>query len=281
MANNRVNVPAVGVLGLGQIGGSLCAALHTGTAQHRVGAFDPIERLCKAAIERSIIDRIHEDEAELIEASNIIVIATHIDTCLTILARYRDLLRAKALVFDVGSIKAEICNKADQFELRNFIGAHPIAGTERVPPEAWDARLFAGARFLYCESDKLSNTSRVLFERILNTIDARGEAISPEENDFQFGLTIGLPHVFAYLLRLMRVEQERSRGSFEALVGPSYRSATRVADSDPSMVEQMLWHNRKDLSRHLKSLQARLADLRLSLDCGNRDALRALIDNDR
>ncbi len=270
---------SVGVLGLGQIGGSLCAALNARPDLYRVGAFDPNNGMCNAAIARSIVDRISNSEAQLIESSDIVIVATHVDTSLILLDKHRDLLAPKELVFDVGSVKIQVCRKANDLQLANFIGAHPIAGTERVPPDAWDARLFAGAQFLYCELDSLLTTSKELFKRILEAIDAQGAMISPEDNDFQFGLTIGLPHVFAYALHQMRREAEEAHGPFEALIGPSYRSATRVANSDPRMVEQMLWYNRRDLVQHLKRFEKLVSGLRNSLESEERRALYALINS--
>jgi prephenate dehydrogenase len=267
----------IGVLGLGQIGGSLCAALKRDRSQYCVLAFDPNRVLQAAAIERSVIDRLCEDEQRLIDSSDVVILATHIDTTIELLRSYQNSLKEKQLVFDVASIKSEICETAVKLGLQNFVGGHPIAGTEQIPPDAWDMELFQSARFLYCSPVDAPKTTAQLFSEILTSINAIGEAIAPEHNDYQFGLTIGLPHVFAYTLRNMRLERVNAGQSFDALVGPSFRSATRVANSDPRMVEQMLWHNRRDLIAHLRTLEDSLAELRSSLEAGDSAALSKMI----
>ena len=52
-----------------------------------------------------------------------------------------------ALIMDVGSTKAAICDKAERRGL-NFVGGHPMAGLEQSGPDAADAALFKDAPFL-------------------------------------------------------------------------------------------------------------------------------------
>ena len=70
---------------------------------------------------------------------------------------------AKSIITDVGSTKETICNLASEHGLTNFIGGHPMAGTEEAGYEASFAQLFGGCTWILMErSDRTKTLEEII-----------------------------------------------------------------------------------------------------------------------
>lgn len=264
----------VGILGLGQIGGSLAAALKSARAAQSVIGFDVDSEMVKIATERGIIDSATSNAAECIAGSDIVFIATHHHITLQLLNEHYRHLADKLLVTDTGSLKHEIVTRAQQLQLSSFVGGHPVAGSEKKGAASWSATLFDKAEYVITSGATTNTRAAACLGAIIETLGAHPVSVDPIEHDRHFALTIGLPHVLAYTLTGMLRTAETGNAVVPLLTGPSWRGATRVAASDVGFVEQMLWNNREHLTTQLDKLLAQLNEFRQSLSDGGSDNLR-------
>jgi prephenate dehydrogenase len=152
--------------------------------------------------------------------------------------------------------------------MKNFIGGHPYAGTEKAAPEAWDGGMFAGQVFFLVEPPESSSKSRKLARRLARAVGSAPKSIDAGVHDNMFALASGLPHVIAYAL-VDSVADSRRHPSLEpGFLAHSFRSSTRVAKSQPETVAQFLWQNRTALAREISVFSEKLGELGsyLSLD---------------
>ncbi len=255
----------VGILGLGQIGGSIALGLKK-QQSYLVAGYDINHSLMQAAQGRQAVDLVCSSAAELIEQSQIPIIALPIAGIIETLREYRKPLLSKLAVSDTGSLKSAIMAEAANLGINNFIGGHPLAGTELRGAESWNAALFEGANYFITRNN---DTRPESLSHIISLIEALGgvkREIAADVHDMIFATTSNLPHVLAYVLRHLYSERKSQHSVAELFACPSFNGITRVAKSDPEMVFQMLWHNRDNLRRALAELNFRLTDIQNAID---------------
>lgn len=255
----------VGVLGLGQVGGSLAWALKTHCPEVVIVAYDAKAELMAEAKERMILDRTVGSATELVEAVEIVVLALPIDGIIKAIADLGPVLMNKTLVSDVGSIMKDIVDAAKAAGLKNYVSGHPLAGSEKRGAEAWDRTLFDGSNYFVTELADSSEAAKETLNILIKTVGATPVVVKPIPHDQAFATTSNIPHVVAFCLRRAYDRLADTVDDKSDFSCPSFRGATRVASSDPDMVFQMLWHNRNFLAGALRSFASELEIVRQAL----------------
>jgi prephenate dehydrogenase len=275
---SRLADTRVGILGLGQIGGSLGRALKLRSVAAMVSGYDLNFDLMATALADKVIDHAAENERQLIELSEIIVLATPMTGIFATLREHAELLRSKHLVTDTGSLKTEVLGIASKLGLTNFVGGHPLAGTEKRGPTSWNGNLFVRANYFLAGSKSTDLKALELARELILALDAVPISVEPPEHDRIFATTSNLTHLFAYCLQHAFEDLNGLKLDKELFRCPSFSGATRIAHSDPEMVFQMLWYNRANLQGSLRRLIERLSSAREALDQGNELDFREIFD---
>src|SRR5690606_22908778 len=72
-----------------------------------------------------------------ISTADLVIIAIPVDVSIVVVQDILGKVKDDCLVIDTGSTKLRLCNALkDNSKRRNFLAAHPIAGTEYSGPEA-------------------------------------------------------------------------------------------------------------------------------------------------
>jgi prephenate dehydrogenase len=274
---NGLNGTTVGIIGLGQIGGSLAGALRESGTDIKLIGFDRESALLDEALNRSIVDAVARSITEAIRLSDIVVLALPIRAIIEIISGQAELLSEKSLVTDVGSVMTDIVRVARSASLRNFVSGHPLAGSEKRGHEGWDSELFRGAQYFTTSTDDTAPEAEALLRDLVSALDARATEVDCETHDLAFATTSNLVHVLAYELRRAHEALADKAPDPELFAGPSFRAATRVADSDPEMVFQMLWHNRQHLAGAIGRLVGELTEVQKALTEDRPDPIRRLL----
>ena len=247
----------VTVYGTGLIGGSLALALKRALPDVHISGVDKPEVL-KRALELKMID------AAGPQAADLIVLATPIGEILRLLDELR---KETPLITDVGSTKAEICDKAAQRGLP-FVGGHPMAGLEHSGPDAADASLFEGAPFFLCRVRSTPPGAIETMQRLITAIGAVPHVISAEEHDRVVAQISHLPQIISSAL----ADQTERHGD---LAGPGLRSMTRMASS-PFHVWRDIFKTSSYLPHELRAFVERLQTVLESLERGDSEGLEKL-----
>lgn len=266
----------IGIVGLGQIGGSIAAALRQSLPAISLTACDLSDELCRHARESGLVDTIAVDAEDVIDKTDVIIIALPVMLIASVLRKYRDSLQDKPLVTDTGSLKSEIMNAVHQCKLHNFVGGHPLAGTELRGFRSWNSLLFQNTNYFIATHASTSDQASSLAGDLIDTLGAKALPIDPEEHDRIFAVSSNLPHLFAFLLKSQFERETIASAHGDAFACPSYRGASRVAQSDVEMVFQMLWGNRPNLQSSLGRLRAALERAQKALDSGDEKEFRRI-----
>jgi prephenate dehydrogenase len=241
----------VGILGVGTIGGSI------GMRARRNGAYvlgsDCSAAALDAARDSGAIDAIAVPDS-LPYAADVVVIATHLEATLSELARLASQAKvSRALLLDVSSVKAPVVRAARG--LRNFVGTHPMAGSERSGANGARTDLFEGCSWAYVPSGSDELDGRAV--EFIRSCGAAPIAIEAEEHDRCVALTSHLPQIvascYAALLR-------QNGPDSQLLCGPVARELLRIANMNPAMWGDILRANAHNVEPQLRRLTAELHD---------------------
>ena len=256
----------IGILGLGQMGGSLAMALKSRKQYRTVLGYDIKKSLLNQANRNGFIDRATNSEADLIERSQIVVLALPINTILEILERHKQALSTKTLVVDLGSVRGSIQRVSSRLRMRNHVGIHPICGTQLRGRSAWNGKLYKGTSCFVFSNKSTDNNAVRQARKLIRLIGGRPLANDYRKHDYAFAVTSGLPHILAYSLMKVRTG---SRYIPIELEGPSFAGATRVSASDHIMTGQMLYHNRDNLLKAVSNIENNIMRIKELLSRGD------------
>jgi prephenate dehydrogenase len=236
--------PPVGVVGLGQLGGSLAAALVAAGRPVQGWDVDPAAR--DAAAARGVqITR---------ELSGVVVLAVPLPVMGTALVGVT--VAPDATVTDLGSVKRPVLKTVGAGFGSRFVGGHPMCGTERSGHTAVDPALFSGARWaLGLEADtELPRWLRVA--EIALAVGAEVVPVTAAEHDDAVAAISHVPHLLAAALA---AAAGQAGPLALALAAGSFRDGTRVIGSDPGFVRAMVEGNAGPTAAALARVEEQLA----------------------
>lgn len=251
---------AVHIVGLGLMGGSLALALRGQVA--RLTAADLRADVLADACQMGVIEAAQAGARN----ADIIVLAIPADQ---IVARIAALdVSPGALVIDLGSTKAQICEALDRLpESVLAVGGHPMCGLAENGWSHATSSLYQGARFVLCETARTTPAARDLAEALVTAAGAQPLWLDRDRHDELTALTSHLPHLLSFALMRLAMARAAEDGEVFALAAGGFDGATRLARTTESMITGMFSTNAAELRRAAAGLRAQL------------DALDALLDD--
>ncbi|MEJ5225707.1 MAG: prephenate dehydrogenase [Anaerolineales bacterium] len=264
----------VAIVGLGLMGGSLALALR-GHCQLILG-IDPNPAARDLALRQSIVDLAEADPANLLPQADLIILAAPVPVILDLLENLPDFTPNPAIVLDLGSTKTEIVARMSQLPERfEPIGGHPICGKERLGLSNAERTLYYAQPFVLTPLARTTARARAASDQVIAALGARPILLDPAEHDRILAHTSHLPYLLASLLALVTPED------CAPLIGPGFRSTSRLAGTPSSMMLGVLQTNRANILAALEALQDELAVLTAALAEHDYDTLCITLDSAR
>ncbi|HHW31303.1 MAG TPA: prephenate dehydrogenase [Clostridiaceae bacterium] len=240
------------IIGLGLIGGSLAKALHERAGITCIYAVDHDEETLRNAKNDGIIMHGSTTVDRYVHDSDIIFICTPVKFTKDLLVLLNGTVNQECIITDVGSIKGEIINFADSLlGLNNFIGGHPMAGSEKAGYEASYSHLFENAYYILCPGKKTLERSIKFLSDLLKVIGAIPVILDAREHDSIVASISHVPHIIASALVNLVRETDTSEGKARMLAAGGFRDITRIASSNPEMWEGVILGNATETKRIL------------------------------
>jgi len=248
----------IGVVGLGQIGGSIVKALASRAPDLEIIGFDRDQslrnrarRFCQWADSLDTI--VHHSDCLILSVPvpAILKLLPKVAEC----ASSRDRV-ASLMVMDTGTIKAPVVREAGRHRRAfDFVGLHPLSGGECNGWSASRADLFQGDRIICCA--KRRGRAEKTAHELVKLLGATIIHIDAAAHDRMIATTIGLPHMLAFAAHGLPTRS----GAVQRLHGRSWGTLTRVAVSEPAMVGGFLCTNAKEQTRVARLFQRRLNEI--------------------
>ena len=257
----------VTIVGCGLLGASLGLALkQRGLAKHVVGVGRNVSTLEKAQAAGAI-----DAHASLLDAASdsaLVVLAVPVAQSVTVLESLAGATHPDAVLTDVGSTKAVICQRASELwpTHRRFVGAHPMAGSDKSGPEHARADLYEGCICLLEAHPALDAAAHAQVDALWQAVGARTVPVEAARHDAILAYTSHLPHVVAAALAL----RADAQGDVKPFVGNGLKDSTRIAASRPEVWTEICLTNREALLEAIDACAHELQYFRAALqaeDC--------------
>lgn len=258
----------IAIIGLGLMGGSFAMAMQN-KCKVLVGA-DPNHSACQYAIDHHIVSEASTHPGDILRHADIIVLAAPVRANIALLDKLPEWVKTPALVIDLSSTKKKIVKKMSTLpENWEAIGGHPMCGKSVAGIENSDPRIFNDATFALTELPSTSKRARDLALQIVHKIGSRPLWIDPAVHDQWTAATSHLPYLIANALA--------STTPLEAspLVGPGFRSTSRLATSSLEMMLDILNTNQEEVLMALHRFKKQLSILEDALQTLDEASLRS------
>jgi prephenate dehydrogenase len=236
----------VGIIGVGLIGASLGITLkENGFADHIIGVDKNSEHLDKA-LRRRIIDVALPLE-EMLASSNLILIATPVDTMLDLLPNVLNQVKNQVIV-ELGSTKESLLNHLSGHPRRGrLVAAHPMAGTENSGPEAALPHLFDQKCVVLVDAENSDPDALELCRTAFESIPMRITYLNAQAHDVHAAYISHISHISSFALALTVLAKEKNESRIFELAGGGFSSTVRLAKSSPEMWTPIFQQNRDNL----------------------------------
>ena len=260
----------IAVIGLGIIGGSICAALTK--AGYAVDGVDVNADSLLFALNKGYI----KGKAENISDYEVVFVATPPSVTADILATYS--FKNEAIVCDICGIKREM-EEVVYSAKRNYryVGLHPMAGKETSGITSASSDLFAMANLVVVRANETDNEA-------VNEVKEYAKAMrfgkivecTAEEHDKKIAITSQLAHVVsnAYV-------KSPQVSDCDGFTGGSFQDMTRIAGVDEKMWTELYLHNREYLLSELSGLIENLEKYKAAIEEKDENGLQELLKEGR
>lgn len=246
------------IIGIGLIGGSFAKDIKRIVPDATIYGIDANEAHLQEALSLDLIDHI-ADHGEL-GIADMVIVSIPVDVLVTELPKILDSVHDDCVVFDGGSTKGLICRSLeDHPKRRNYLAAHPIAGTEFSGPSAAIEGLYEGKTNIICEVEK---TAFKLQEKALALFQKMGMRIrymNPEAHDKHIAYVSHLSHISSFMLGKTVIEKEKNERDIFDMAGSGFESTVRLAKSSPAMWTPIFEQNKDNvvetLNEYIQNLE--------------------------
>ena len=224
----------ISIVGVGLIGGSFGLALKSKGYNGEIIGVDRPGNL-ENALGRHAIDRGYTREQfnEGVQNADLVFLCTPIQIILKQLKELAGYVKPGAVITDAGSIKRQIVEKAeaDLPSHCDFIGSHPMAGSEFKGVSAADPFLFENATWVLTPNRPIAQPKIKALVTMLELIGAKVLIMQPRLHDEIAAAVSHLPQMAALALMNLAADKNDESHYFLKMAAGGFRDMTRIASS--------------------------------------------------
>lgn len=273
-------IPHLCILAPGLLGGSVGLAAHARGVAQRITVWARRPEVRIALENQPWCASVAATPEAAVREADLVVLAAPVDRIADLVAQIAPHVRSGAWITDVGSTKGALTRAAHAALAgrAHFVGAHPMAGSEKTGWENGHADLFRGR---VCFITPLPATDPAALEgvaRFWAALEAEVTSVDPDAHDEIVAHISHLPQVLATTLCTFLAQQNPGWRNF---AGGGLRDTTRIGASDPAMWIEILRNNRDEILRALRGYQMELDGLHAALANADWTELKARLERGR
>jgi len=266
------------IVGVGLLGSSVGLAVKKHGVADTVIGIDRCRETLDIALRREAVDVVATELDVLAEINaeindGLAVICTPVRSIVGVAERIAA-VNGNLLISDVGSTKVNICRELEQRDLR-FVGAHPIAGSEKSGPEFCDADLFQDRLTVLTPTASSRAEDIERLQLFWESLGSQVLLLEPQQHDAFLAKTSHLPHAVAAALASLITEVERP------FCGTGFADTTRIASGLPVVWTDIFLDNRLQLLAMLEVFGDRLESLKTALEDSDAPAVTRFLESAR
>ncbi len=272
----------IGFIGLGLIGGSIAKALRKHCGGVELVAYSRTRRTLDEAKRTGLIDRICAKEDPVFGDCDVIFLCAPVRSNISYLPFLAKTIRKDCIVTDVGSVKQIMVDAAEDSGLSsNFIGGHPMAGSERTGLSNAADYLLENAYYFLTPCADVSSDRIKEMNDLVRLIHAIPITVSGNTHDYIVASVSHVPHIVASSLVNLVKDRDTDSQLMKLVAAGGFRDITRIASSSPEMWENICMTNRHPISDALSEYIRLLTEAKERIDAGDGKAINQMFRSSR
>ncbi len=256
------------IIGVGLIGGSIGLAVKKhGLADKVCGFFRNKDKIA-AAVKIKAIDVGTNDLKKAITHSDLIILCSPVNDIINKLRAIKKMAGKTTLITDTGSTKLEIVKAARQL---NFIGSHPLAGSEQSGISGARADLFKNSILILTPEHCKQSDSLTRLAEFWEKLGAKTIVMTPEKHDHILAFSSHLPHAAAFSLMQALPKEILSFGA------GGLKDTTRIALSSPDIWADIFISNKSEILKSINAFEASLKTIKKAIAGQNKKELLSFL----
>jgi prephenate dehydrogenase len=266
------------IIGIGLIGGSLALDIKKLNKDAVIYGIDKSESHLDEALTLGVIDK--KANLKDINLADLVIVAIPVDATVKLLPQILDLVSDDTIVFDVGSTKVAICNAVKEHpKRRNFLAAHPIAGTEFSGPSAAIVGLYKNKTNIICEVEETAFKLQEKALKLFSDIGMRIRYMKPKAHDKHIAYVSHLSHISSFMLGKTVIQKEKNERDIFDMAGSGFESTVRLAKSSPEMWTPIFEQNKENVIETLDEYIENLKHFKSLIEENNFDLVNEEMKN--
>ena len=237
-----------GFIGLGLIGASIAKSIRRVYKDCTIIGYNRSEGARTLALSDGTIDVATDKIDENFSKCDYIFLCTPVEYNCEYLKQLKNIIKDDCIITDVGSTKESIHKMVSSEGLeKNFIGGHPMAGSEKTGYENSSDRLVENAFFAITPTKDSPREKIDEYKQLVTDIGAIPVILSCEEHDFCVAGISHLPHIIASQLVNLVHDNDIPSQTMHQLAAGGFKDITRIASSSSNMWEQICMTNTSNI----------------------------------
>ncbi len=271
-----------GFIGLGLIGGSIAKALKKSDSSIHITAYNRNTNVLTTALKDGTIDSIAVSVDASFSNCDIIFLCTPVEFNSQYLSILKPIIKKECIITDVGSVKGYIHNSVKELNMEeNFIGGHPMAGSEKTGYQASSDILLENAYYAITPTSLTTKEALDFYISLVRKTGAIPIVVNPDTHDYAVAGISHLPHLIASSLVNLVRENDTEDELMKLLAAGGFKDITRIASSSPEMWSQICTTNSAQISLMLQKYIDYLSDVKKYVEEHDKPAIEQMFTNSR
>ena len=273
----------IGFIGFGLIGGSIARAIKQIKPDATLIAYNYYKTRPNTHLEHAkndgILDHIYCDLKDGFFQCDLIILCAPVLDNIKYLKELKPLIKPSCILTDVGSVKGNIHSAIEELQLtKNFIGGHPMAGSEKTGYEASSATLLKNAYYVLTPTKDTPKDALTFMTNFVSSIGAIPVILDATYHDDIVSAISHVPHIISASLVNMVKEQDDADETMRLLAAGGFKDITRISSSSPVMWQNICLTNKESILKFLSLYINQLRKMSDYIKNSDEDALLSFFE---
>ena len=271
-----------GFVGFGLIGGSIAKALKIAHPNCTITATTRTLSVLEPAKKDGVVDNIVPTVNESFNDCDYIFLCTPVITITQYLKQLKPFIKKSCIITDVGSVKGAIHKAVTQLDMEdNFIGGHPMAGSELTGYLNSSADIMINAKYVITPTKKTTQEQLQAYVQLVKDCKAYPVVMDYSLHDYTVAGISHVPHIISASLAKLVMDNDDNSHYMHLLAAGGFKDTTRIAASSPEMWDQICATNSDAICELLTKYIDLLANVRDNINNKTDGYVSDLFDTSR
>jgi len=263
------------IVGVGLIGGAIGLAVKRKKLAREVIGVSRREISRRNALKFKAVDKSTLNMAEGVKDADLVIVAAPVGKIVPLALKCAGFMKKGAILTEVGSAKERAVREIEKRLPQgiNFVGSHPMAGSDRQGVHNASHGIFNNAALILTKTKKTDAKSITRLKKFWKALGCRVLTLSPERHDSLVSLSSYLPHAVSFALSFSQTKNSLK------LSGGSLRDTTRVSLSDAELWSDIFLAASEPLLKSIKLFQKNLNTLKKAVIKNDKKTLVRFLGN--